>query len=231
MNIENPMIATIDGPAGSGKGAVGQLLAIRLGWHFLDSGALYRTCAYVMVRNSLSVDEIDAILQHMKSIQFRSIPVASGEDARVLLNGTDISDQVRTTECGRIASQLAVSSTLRQYLLAIQREYYAPPGLVADGRDMGSVVFPDARVKFYLNASLEVRAKRKHKQLKDKGICANFDILYQEIKSRDERDASRFHAPLAIPDGALTIDTSSIKIDEVVDCILRKINAMTATAD
>ncbi len=213
-------VVTIDGPAGSGKGTVGQQLAIRLGWHFLDSGALYRACAYVAVQNGITAETIDALLDHLERVRFETKPVSQGGEARVLLNGEDISAAVRTAECGQMASKIAVNQNLRSALLNVQRKYCRPPGLVADGRDMGSVVFPKAMLKVYLTASLKVRSQRKFKQLKEKEISLKYDKIYKEIENRDLRDSTRRHAPLTTPEGALVVDTSSLSVDEVLQLVL-----------
>lgn len=213
-------VVTIDGPAGSGKGTVGQQLAIRLGWHFLDSGALYRACAYVAVQNGITAERTDALLDQFERVKFETIPVSQGGEARVLLNGEDVSEAVRTAECGQLASKMAVNQNLRRALLNVQKEYCRPPGLVADGRDMGSVVFPNAMLKVYLTASLKVRSQRKFKQLKEKDISLKYDKIYKEIENRDLRDSTRSHAPLTTPEGALVVDTSSLSVDEVLQLVL-----------
>lgn len=213
-------IVTIDGPAGSGKGTVGQLLATRLGWRFLDSGALYRACAYFARREGVPLTDSATLVGLLTGIEFESVPAQAGEEARVLLNGEDISSHIRTSECGSRASQLAADGSIRKSLLDIQRNYYRPPGLVADGRDMGSVVFPNAPLKVFLTASLEVRADRKFKQLKGKELFLKYDKIYRDIEKRDLRDSTRSHAPLATPRGALVVDTSSLNVDEVLHWVL-----------
>lgn len=216
-------IITIDGPAGSGKGTIGQQLATNLGWHFLDSGALYRACAYFVSQKGVSLTDSATVVKNLKGIKFESIATPNDEEAAVLLNGEDIGALIRTSECGRMASQLAVDGEVRKSLLNIQRNYYRPPGLVADGRDMGSVVFPDAFLKIFLTASLEVRAKRKFKQLKENDICLKYDKIYREIENRDLRDSTRSHAPLATPESALVVDTSSLNVDEVLHLVLEEV--------
>lgn len=213
-------IVTIDGPAGSGKGTIGQQLARRLGWRFLDSGALYRACAHLTVMNSLDLDEPKSIVAQLASFEFASLPAGPNEEAVVLLNGEDISAAIRTAKCGELASKLAVSPEVRKALLVIQRAYYRPPGLIADGRDMGSIVFPHALLKVFLTASLEVRAKRKFKQLKEKEISLKYDKIYTEIENRDLRDSTRSHAPLTTPEGALVVDTSNLGVEQVMQVVL-----------
>ena len=209
-------VVTIDGPVGSGKGTVGQQVAIDLGWRFLDSGGLYRACAYVAVQNNITEKRIDELLDHLERVKFETIPVLQGGEARVLLNGEDISAAVRTAECGQMASKIAINQNLRRVLLNVQRNYCQPPGLVADGRDMGSVVFPNAMLKVYLTASLKVRSQRKFKQLKEKEISLKYDKIYREIENRDLRDSTRSHAPLTTPEGALVVDTTSLSADEAI---------------
>ncbi len=216
-------IVTIDGPAGSGKGTIGQQLARQLDWRFLDSGALYRACAHLIVTNHLELDNSASIAAQLAGIEFESIPSEPNEEAQVLLNGKDVSAAIRTAECGQMASKLAVSPVVRNALLVVQRAYYRPPGLIADGRDMGSVVFPDALLKVFLTASLEVRAKRKFKQLKEKDLSLKYDKIYGEIENRDLRDSTRSHAPLTSPEGALVVDTSKLGVQQVVHLVLKSI--------
>ena len=220
------VVVTIDGPAGSGKGTVGQKLALRLGWNFLDSGALYRTCACIVSENSLPVSQIESIVEYLQAIDFRSVASPFGGEASVFLGGLEISERIRTPQCGRLASQLAVHPEIRQVLLSIQRNYNRSPGLVADGRDMGTVVFPDAAFKVFLTANLRSRAQRKYNQLKNQGIQVNYDNIYNEIRSRDERDSTRSHAPLTTPEGALTLDTSSMDADEALMSVLDGLNTI-----
>ena len=223
MNRDGKVV-TIDGPAGSGKGTVGQKLALRLGWHFLDSGALYRVCALIAREHSLHPSNHQDITEMLGQQSFRTIPREEDAEAMVTLNGRDVSELIRSPASAQMASKLATNGSLRTELLAVQRNYPQHPGLVADGRDMGSVVFPDADLKVYLDASPEARAKRKHIQLNKLGKCVNFDTLYDEIRQRDLRDSTRSHAPLAKPAGALVIDTSCLKPDEVLNCILGELN-------
>ncbi|MDE0308250.1 MAG: (d)CMP kinase [Acidiferrobacterales bacterium] len=219
-------VVTIDGPVGSGKGTVGQKLALKLGWKFLDSGALYRTCALVATDNSLDGGNPSEILEIVRSSDFRCEPRPNGEEALVFIGGMDVSERIRTPAIAQFASELAANSSIRSGLLPIQKDYLQESGLIADGRDMGTVVFPDALLKVYLDASREARVKRKCIQLKKKGICVNFEPLYEEIEQRDTRDSNRTHAPLVIPEGALVIDTSNLLPDEVVVRIVDKLNTM-----
>lgn len=204
-------IVTIDGPSGTGKGTVAGLLARRLGWHSLDSGALYRVLGLAAQRRGLDPDAAQALAALASTMQvgFR------GQD--VLLDGEEVSAAIRTETVGDAASRVAVHGVVRERLLARQREAARPPGLIADGRDMGSVVFPDAGLKVFLTASAEERAERRYKQLKQKGFDVSLPQLVREIRARDERDRNRSTAPLKSPPGALCVDTTSMSIPEVVD--------------
>jgi cytidylate kinase len=202
-------VITIDGPSGTGKGTIAALLAEHLGWHLLDSGALYRTLGLAARRTGVDLDD-GAMLGDLAG----RIRIAfDGE--RVLLDGEDVSEPIRTADAGVDASRVAVHAEVRTALLGWQRAAARPPGLVADGRDMGSKVFPDAAVKIYLDASPEERANRRYKQLKDKGLDANLRDLVRELRERDARDRARTHSPLTVPDGAAVIDSTDRSIDEV----------------
>ncbi len=210
-------VLTIDGPSGSGKGTVGQILAQRLGWHFLDSGALYRALGVAAVEAGVSLDDRPALARLAGSMDIRFIPRADGTPAAVLLHGVEIGDRLRTEESGRLASIVAAIPEVRQALLQKQHSFRQPPGLVADGRDMGSTVFPDAILKVYLNASPEVRAARRHKQLMEKGFDVNLPRLLDEIRERDARDAGRAASPLKPAPDACILDTSQLDISGVVE--------------
>jgi len=207
-------VVTIDGPSGTGKGTIADLLAKRLGWHCLDSGALYRVLGLAAQRRGLDPRTADALvsLASTMRVEFR--------DKSVYLDGEDVSDAVRTETASEAASQVAVHRAVRERLLARQREAAKPPGLVADGRDMGTLVFPDAPLKVFLTASTEERAQRRYKQLKRKGLDASLSELFTQIRERDERDSNRPVAPLKVPSGALTVDTTSLSIEEVLDRVL-----------
>ncbi|MBF8268865.1 MAG: Cytidylate kinase [Gammaproteobacteria bacterium] len=210
---EIPVI-TIDGPSGTGKGVLCGYLADRLGWHRLDSGALYRVVAHVALSRGVALEN-DAELAQIASSLDVSFKQGRGE-SRVILDGNqDVSGAIRTETCGNTASQAAAHKAVRQALLQLQRQFRQMPGLVADGRDMGTVVFPDAGLKIFLTASPEVRADRRYKQLKDKGNSVNLARLSAEIKERDARDAGRSISPLIPAPDAIVIDTSELNIDEV----------------
>ncbi len=220
-------IVTIDGPAGSGKSTIGQKLALKLKWKFLDSGALYRCCAYIKNTDSLTDSEL---IDHLTQIEFLSIPQINGSEAKIILNGEDLSIKIRTSKCAKLASQLAANPQIRQHLLTVQRNYYSAQGLVADGRDMGSVVFPDAMLKIYLTASLKARAERKYKQLSDLGVNTNYQKIYYGIEKRDHRDSTRKHAPLTTPDNAFVLDTSDLNSEEVLSQLLEAVESATNDA-
>lgn len=202
--IPVPVIA-IDGPSASGKGTVASLVAAALGFHYLESGALYRLVAHVggtdPARDAAQLD-----------VAFR--------DGRIFLSGQDVTDPIHAEAVGNRASEVAKIPEVRAALLQRQRAFRRPPGLVADGRDMGTVVFPDASLKVFLTASVGVRAQRRHKQLIDKGIHANLAALSRDLEERDARDAARAVAPLRPAEGAVLLDSTALTIDEVVDKVL-----------
>ncbi len=222
MSTNAPVLA-IDGPGGSGKGTVGQLCAHHLGWHYLDSGALYRSLAWFSNFSGVQVDDEDAIITLVTGMDFVCHPrVADGvaDTAEIEINGHMVTGELRTEEIGEIASILAPRPAVRAALLSLQHRYRKPPGLVADGRDMGTVVFPDATVKIFLTASVEVRAERRYKQLKDKGFGVNLARLSKAIQERDARDSGRSVSPLVAASDAEILDTSNMGIEEVVSTIL-----------
>jgi cytidylate kinase len=210
-------ILTIDGPSGSGKGTVARRVARTLGWHFLDSGAIYRSLAVAVIRAGIGLDavaEIAAIAAEM------DLAFTADEPPKVLLQGENIADQIGLETTGAAASRVAALGPVRAALLDKQRAFSRAPGLVADGRDMGTVVFINAPFKVFLTASAEVRAMRRYNQLKDKGLTVNLEGLTREIEERDRRDRERKEAPLAMADGALLIDSSAIGIEDVVQQVL-----------
>jgi cytidylate kinase len=220
-----PVIA-VDGPSGSGKGTVSRRVAGRLGWHLLDSGALYRLVALAGRRAGLKGDDEagHAALAARMAVTFGQRPDG---DELVLLGGArdDVTSEIRSEEAGQGASRVAVWPGVRTALLQRQRHFAQPPGLVADGRDMGTVVFPAARLKIFLTASPEERARRRHKQLKDKGSGASLAALSQEIAERDRRDSTRAVAPLVPAADAITVDSTSLSIEAVVDRIMAEARA------
>ncbi len=203
-------VVTIDGPSGTGKGTIASLLAARLGWHCLDSGALYRVLGLAAQRQGIDLDAGDQLARVAVGLELEF------RDSRVLLSGEDVSQAIRTETAGNSASRVAAHAEVRDRLLDWQRAAARSPGLVADGRDMGSVVFPAAQLKIFLTASAEERAERRHKQLKEKGLDVSLSQVVREIAERDDRDINRSVAPLRAPDGALELDTTSLSIDEVL---------------
>jgi cytidylate kinase len=213
-----PVVA-IDGPGGSGKGTVGRLVATRLGWHLLDSGALYRLVALAGLDAGLGADDERGYAALARALDVQFTTSAAGEEV-VLLAGRDVTARLRTEATGMAASRVAAMASVRTELLARQRVFARPPGLVADGRDMGTVVFPDAGLKIYLTATAEERARRRHKQLKEKGLDVSLAALSQEIRERDHRDSTRAVAPLRAAQDAVVIDSTGIPIEGVVDAVL-----------
>ena len=208
-----PVIA-IDGPTASGKGTVAQRVAAALGWHYLDSGALYRLVALRAIEAGVGDADEGALAGVARDLR----PVFRGQ--HIDLGGRDVTDAIRREDVGVMASRIAVHPALRAALLDLQRGFRRPPGLVADGRDMGTVVFPDAALKVFLTASAEARAGRRHKQLSEKGISSTIAILLQDLRARDERDSSRSAAPLKPAQGARQLDSSHLSIEQVVAQIL-----------
>lgn len=210
-------VMTLDGPGGAGKGTVSRALARRLGWAYLDSGAIYRALAVAALDAGLAPDNVEALAALAGNM---NLAFAAGEPPRAILDGTDITDRIPTETCGNMASKIAALGPVRQALLLKQREFRRSPGLVADGRDMGTVVFPDADYKIYLDASVEERARRRHKQLKEKGIDVSLENLTKEIEERDRRDMERTEAPLKMAEGAVRVDSSNLSVEQVIDYCL-----------
>jgi cytidylate kinase len=212
-------VLTIDGPSGSGKGTISRAVAERLGWHYLDSGALYRAVGLASAWEGVDLSDPDAVAACAARTDIRFEDDASGEP-RVLVNGKDTTHQLRMETAAAAASAIAAHPQVRAVLLVLQRGFRRAPGLVADGRDMGTVVFRDSPYKVFLTAGAAERAKRRHKQLKDKGVSVNLDSLLHEIAARDERDAGRAVAPLRPAEDAVIVDSTGMPITEVIERVL-----------
>lgn len=213
-------VITIDGPSGAGKGTITQLLARRLDWHLLDSGALYRLTALSAMRQNVDFTDEQALAAVARALDVRFEPQPGDEPARVILDEDDVTGEIRTETCGDKASQVAVLPAVREALLQRQRDFRQAPGLVADGRDMGTVVFPDAEHKIFLTASAEERAQRRYHQLLEQGQDVKLRALVAEIEARDERDRNRTTAPLKPADDAQVIDTTGFSVEEVLHRVL-----------
>ncbi|MBN8716419.1 MAG: (d)CMP kinase [Xanthomonadales bacterium] len=218
MDASVPVL-TIDGPSGSGKGTISRIVAARLGWHYLDSGALYRAVGIAAGWSDIDLSDASALVRCTFDTHVEFREDGTGEP-RVIVNGADATDELRTETAGAAASAIAAIPEVRAALKERQRAFRQPPGLVADGRDMGTVIFPDAVYKVFLTASAEERAERRYKQLKEKGVSVTIDGLLREILARDARDASRAVAPLRPAIDAVPIDTTGLPIEAVVARVL-----------
>jgi cytidylate kinase len=213
-------VLTIDGPSGSGKGTVAKLVAEHLSWHLLDSGALYRLTALACQRHGVDASQESAVEKVAKHLDAQFIPDV--EETQVLLESENVTKTIRTEEVGEVASIVAAYTSVREALLQRQRDFRQMPGLVADGRDMGTDIFPDAGVKIFLTASVEERAKRRYLQLKGQGKDASLAELVVALAARDERDANRKIAPLMPANGALVVDSTRMSIPQAVEIVLEE---------
>ncbi len=208
------IVITVDGPSGVGKGTLCHALADKLGFDFLDSGAIYRILALAAAKNGIDFENELALAELGRKLDVKFVP--ENNEIQVILDGENVGDQIRTAEAGQNASKIAVYPQVREALLQRQRDFRSTKGLIADGRDMGTVVFPDAEIKFFLDASAEERTKRRVKQLQEKGFNANFDEILAEIKERDFRDRNRPVAPLVPAKDAMILDSTHLSIEEVI---------------
>ena len=209
-------VLTIDGPSGVGKGTVANIMAHELKWNLLDSGAIYRAFALAASKRNIKIDNTDELLKLASNLDLKFESDPSNNKLSIYLDNIEVSDELRTEETAELASKFAMIGPLRESLLIRQQKFKKPPGLVADGRDMGTVVFESAPFKVFLTANVEERAQRRLKQLHDNGIAGILSQTLEEVQKRDERDASRKHSPLIASKDALVIDTSNLTINEVV---------------
>ena len=223
MNSVSIPVIAIDGPTASGKGTVAQMVAEKLGFHYLDSGSLYRLTALAAARQGVELTNAFAVARVAASLKI------AFQDGKTLLDGEDVGDAIRTESASQNASRVAALPAVREALLSLQRDFRVSPGLVADGRDMGSVVFPDAALKVYLTASAGARAERRTKQLKEKGMSAIMSDVVKELRARDDRDMSRPVAPLKHYPDAYLLDTTGISADVAVERILAWAQSAAAT--
>lgn len=223
MTSANIPVITLDGPSGVGKGTVSQLLAEKLNWHLLESGALYRVVALAADRHGVDLvnEEALAVLAEHLDVQFSA--ASAGKPARIMFEGNDVTDEIRTEKQGNAASKVAQLAYVRNGLLARQKAFCQSPGLVAEGRDMGTIVFPEANLKFFLIASAEERARRRYQQLKNKGINVKLADLVVEIAERDTRDSTRAVAPLVPADDAVVIDTTNLSVRDVLSRVIMEV--------
>jgi cytidylate kinase len=215
-------IITIDGPGGVGKGTLAMALAEKLQWHYLNSGSLYRILAYLSEKNNIGVSDVTALVNLVNNLEIW-FEIDNGR-LKIFHNNKDIHELIQNEDCAKRASRIALIKELRMALIKIQRSFYKNPGLIAEGRDMGSVIFTEAALKFFLKASNHIRAERRHKQLKQKGINVSLTQLIHKLDQRDERDLNRSVSPLVIPEGAVIINTDGLDINEVIDAASKRIN-------
>ena len=222
MNDQIVPVITIDGPSGAGKGTIAQMLALDLNWNILDSGALYRTLAYFMLEQQIELKDFEDNKEFIKrNFVVKFDPGSLGEPVKIIFNNSDITSKVRTEEIAKRTSDLAADPRIRDFIKPCQRDFMIQPGLIADGRDMGTVIFRDAKHKIFLIASIEERAKRRQSQLKRQGSEVNMRLLLQELEERDTKDIQREHSPLRPADDSVIIDTSDIDPDGVIKEIKR----------
>ena len=225
MTENTPYVITIDGPSGSGKGSLALRLAKTLNFHLLDSGAIYRLAALKALRAGVDIQQEKEVVEVIQDIH---IHFESGEVLSIpFLDGEEVAAQIRLETTGDAASVIAKYAGVRASLLERQREFFQPPGLVADGRDMGTVVFPHARIKFFLYASVEIRAQRRYNQLISMGISANIAQLQEDISERDDRDRNRAESPLVPATDALVVDSSLLDLDQVTELMMSHIREVT----
>lgn len=217
-----PPVITIDGPSGTGKGTVSHLLAQALNWHYLDSGAIYRVLAYQALHKKVALDNEAALVGLANQLDLSFV---ENNSIRAMLEGKDITDEIRMEHCGNAASKLAVIPSVREELIKRQKEFRIWPGLVTDGRDMGTVIFPDAQYKFFLTADIQECARRRYNQLKDRELHVSLETILQDLIERDLRDKQRGAAPLKPAEDAITLDTTKMSVQQVFDAVLLTVKA------
>ncbi len=228
MAENTPYIVTIDGPSGSGKGSLALRVAKNLGFHLLDSGAIYRLAALKSLQMGINLEQEDKVVDALQDLDIR---FEVGEDLGIpFLDGQDVSSEIRQESTGEAASVIARYAGVRKHLLGWQQACFQPPGLVADGRDMGTVVFPTAKFKFFLYASVEIRALRRYKQLISMGMSANIDALQADISERDERDRNRAESPLIPATDAIIVDSSLLDLEQVTELVMSHIDEATGNS-
>ncbi len=210
-------VITIDGPSGSGKGTIARLLAKKLGWHYLESGALYRVLAYSVIQNKIDLNDTQRLVTLAKELP---VKFDSEDESRTLWCGYDITDSIHTESCGNLASKIAAIPDVRDALLSRQRVFCAPPGLVTDGRDMGTVVFPQSNLKIFIVADRTERARRRYMQLKEKGNNVSLENILSELTERDYRDEHRTVSPLKPAQDAILLDTTHLNIEQTFDQVM-----------
>ncbi|MGB0833111.1 MAG: (d)CMP kinase [Psychrobium sp.] len=221
---ENLSVITIDGPSGAGKGTIARLLADKLGWQLLDSGAIYRVLALAAIHHNVALDNEDALTPLAGHLDVRFVSDVDTNAIKVILEGEDVTREIRSEKVGNSASKVAAFPRVREALLRRQRAFLSEEGLIADGRDMGTIVFPQAPIKFFLTASAQERAQRRYNQLQEKGFDANIQSLLSEITERDERDRNRAVAPLVPADDAFEIDSTGLSIEQVFEKVLEHVS-------
>jgi len=224
--MSNIPVITIDGPSASGKGTIAQKVAKKLGWHFLDSGALYRAVGWAVLDAKVDPNDHIALQNLIHHVKIHTQITDLGEDAIISVNNKDVTDDIRSEECGQMASITSAIPFVRVALLDRQRAFRQPPGLVTDGRDMGTVVFPNATIKFYVTASVEERARRRFNQLKQKGKDVSLPDILRELSVRDERDANRAIAPAKLCDDMILIDTTHLDINGVLELVMQHVKTV-----
>lgn len=220
--VVTPAVITVDGPSGSGKGTICRLLSQKLGWNLLDSGALYRLTALAARHHGVDLDDVEALQVLAAHLDVRFVATSAETDVQIFLEGEEVTKAIRAEDVGLDASKVAAIQPVRTALLSRQRDFAQAPGLIADGRDMGTVVFPDATLKIYLDASAQERAQRRYKQLIDKGLGASLDNILQDLRARDDRDMNRSASPLKPAEDAIRLDSTSMTIDEVLTAVLEE---------